>query len=93
MNREEFLELCQPIAELVHSKGEDYNQGMTQDMYFPFAHKSYVQMIFIKTMRLVSLLLKPGAPKHESIEDTVKDLIAYCIFYIKFLKEEANAGK
>lgn len=90
MDHAEFLSLCEPIAQLVDKKGRDYNSGTTMASYFPFGHKSYVQMIFLKTMRLISLVIKEDKPIYDSILDTAMDLVAYTIFYIKFLKEKRD---
>jgi hypothetical protein len=86
MNRQDYLDLINPAARLVESKGEDYNaNGPTLRMYFPFRDVSYIQMIHLKALRLVSLSGNPK-PNHESVKDTVYDLINYAVFYLDFLE-------
>lgn len=89
MNKQEFMALAEEVADLVTKKAEDY-QGETAklDDYFPFHHYSYVQMIWTKTLRLLTLTRrKEGqAINFDSIDDTTKDLIAYAIFYRAYLK-------
>jgi len=88
MTKEEFMALVEPIADLIGKKGEDYNEGsVTIDQYMPFKHRSYVHMIFLKALRAVSLVNKSTEPNFESIDDTVKDLIAYAVFYLGYLAD------
>ena len=84
-----IAEACQ----LVLKKSEDYNRDALEkggtdsakrDVYFPFYHFSYAQMIHTKAQRLNSLVLRLAegkAPNFESTEDTLKDLINYASFY------------
>ena len=58
--------------------------------YFPFDDLSYIQMIHIKTKRLVSLIKTSNQHEHESIEDNLLDLINYASYYYEFLKGEFN---
>lgn len=93
MDRAEFIRLCEPVAELVDRKGKDYNQGVRLEQYFPLGHASHITMIHLKALRLVSLLLKDGEPVFESIDDTCSDLLAYVVFYLKFLEGKRNEPK
>jgi hypothetical protein len=87
MTGEQYLALVQPLVELVAKKHADYNAFNTLESYFPFGHLYYVQMLHIKTQRLVSLCAGgAAAARNESIEDTVNDLINYAVFYKDFLK-------
>jgi hypothetical protein len=89
MNRQHFLDLITPLADLVEKKHSDYDTGGVElEDYFPFGHESYVQMMHVKVMRLVALTNAKKAPEFEKIEDTVKDLINYSVFYLDFLHEE-----
>ena len=54
--------------------------------YFPFGHKSYVQMIHTKTTRLVALLKSDTTPENESIDDNLLDLINYASYYYEWRK-------
>ena len=85
---------------LVLKKSADYNRlGMAdrpsnaeeaaafadRDAYFPFGLASYVQMLHVKTQRLVSLTAKAaqGAPNFEGVRDTALDLINYASFLVE----------
>lgn len=85
MRKQELLDLVTPVAELVETKGGDYQNKVTLEQYFPFGDKSYVHMLNTKVLRLISLADKQGDPSFESIKDSVYDLVAYAAFYIKYL--------
>jgi hypothetical protein len=98
MTEEEFLAVVKPVAELVGKKSQDYGTALEEvegwiirmDEYFPFEHRSYVQMIWTKALRLLSLT-KTGQtrkPNFEGIEDTVNDMIAYLVFYRDYLNRK-----
>lgn len=91
MTKEEFMALMEPIGDLVGAKHQDYNAGAVKlDQYFPFKHKSYVHTIYTKVLRLVSLTSREVTPRFESVEDSVKDCVAYCAFYLDYLKKEVG---
>jgi len=58
--------------------------------YFPFGNKSFVQMIHVKTKRLVNLTKSLQPPQNESIEDNLIDLINYASYYYEWLKGELH---
>lgn len=77
------------LAELRAKKGNDYNTSVQLVDYFPFGHQSYVQMVYLKALRLVSLteVTSQGRePNFESVEDTVLDLLNYATFYAEWLE-------
>lgn len=71
-------------VELCIKKSQDYNNGQdkpaSRSEYFPFGLLSYAQMLHTKTQRLNSLAQQTKAPNHESIRDTLIDLINYAGF-------------
>jgi len=76
------------VVELRLKKGNDYNSGVELKDYFPFGHESYSQMVYLKGLRLVSLvkLLRQGKSAiFEGIYDTVLDSINYAVFYGEWL--------
>jgi len=88
MTPEEFDALILPVKELMVKKSRDYGN---EDLhaYFPFGHKSYVQMLFTKVMRLVSLSRRATEkPNFESRYDSVIDLINYSVFYLDYLQRD-----
>lgn len=88
MTKAEFMALMEPISNLVDAKHQDYNAGVVKlEQYFPFGHQSYVQNIHTKVLRLVSLVDRGQiSPRFEPVEDTVMDCIAYCAFYLAYIR-------
>lgn len=79
-----YLEILEESKKLaLEERGEDYNnEGIKIMDYFPFNDVSYLQMIWLKTLRLRSL---KNAPKGKKLED-IRDLINYAAFYGAWLK-------
>ena len=72
--------------ELSERKAKDYDSDLIKrEHYFPFGLQSYVTMLNMKTLRLISLLTNGREPQHESIEDSLKDLLNYTIFTLTSL--------
>ena len=89
MKKLEFLAVCEPVAKLVERKSEDYQRSLVKhDEYFIFGHKSYVQMLRTKILRLTSLVGDEQDCNFESIEDSVMDALAYTVFYLAYLQAE-----
>lgn len=74
-----FLE----ISQLRATKSADYNGSVNLKEYFPFGLTSYAQMLWVKTLRLRSLIETKSTPNHESLRDTLKDLINYACYAIE----------
>jgi hypothetical protein len=89
MDRARYLQLLEPALKLTVTKTQDYDNGGKDDLhvYFPFLDKSYVQMLHMKTQRLVSLTKQAKQPNHESVKDSVLDLINYAVFYLDYLDQ------
>ena len=93
MDRLRFLELIEPALKLVVSKGQDYNANAIQlAEYFPFKDKSYQQMLHMKVLRMRSLLDKGSAPNHDSLLDSVYDLVNYAVFYLDYLEPKETVS-
>lgn len=90
MDQSHYLRLLEPAIELVAKKHEDYNNGADVHAYFPFGDKSYVQMLHIKTQRLVTLAASSGQPNFETRKDSVLDLVNYAVFYLDYLEHQAK---
>lgn len=86
MNREQYLKLINPAIEIVVKKHEDYNRETNVHTYFPFGDKSYVQMLHVKSQRLVSLNKTAAPANFESTKDTLLDMINYAVFYLEALE-------
>lgn len=97
MKKQEYLDvIAEPMA-LCTKKSKDYQGAETSiglHDYFPFADASYVQMLWVKVLRLVSLTSQTGEPNFESTKDSVVDLINYAVFYLQYLQslEQDDAG-
>lgn len=78
-------------AKLRAKKQKDYSDIKS---YFPFEDKSYIQMIYVKTKRLVTLISSNSQPVNESIKDSVIDLLNYASYYYEYLegKNELQSG-
>ena len=74
-------------AKLRAVKGSDYG-GINE--YFPFGHMSYVQMIHIKTKRLVNLTQNALSPQNESITDNILDLLNYASYYYEWMRGDLD---
>ena len=86
MDRTHYLTLIEPAIALVARKSEDYQSAaVALEDYFPFGDKSYVQMLHVKTMRLVSLANNSN-PNFEAAQDSVLDLINYAVFYLEYFQ-------
>tara|TARA_R110000868_G_scaffold5782_1_gene33934 strand:- start:13934 stop:14221 length:288 start_codon:yes stop_codon:yes gene_type:complete len=87
MDRARYEALINPAIAIVIKKHQDYNNGGRDELqdYFPFGMKSYVQMIHVKSMRLVSLAKQNKPANFESEVDTLLDLINYCVFTLDAL--------
>jgi hypothetical protein len=74
---------------LSERKARDYQGGgVERDAYFPFGVKSYVQMLVVKVLRLVSLARQDGKAQHEGIADSARDLINYSAFLVDRLERD-----
>lgn len=93
MTGEEFDAIVAPIRNLIAKKGEDYNHAVKLQEYFPFGQKSYVQMCYMKAMRMRSLVQQNTTPNFDSMKDTVQDEIAYAVFFLAFLEAEEQRAK
>ncbi len=85
---------------LVLKKSNDYNrseldvadQHSARDVYFPFGHASYAQMLHVKSQRINSLVdaeLKGRPTNFEGLRDTALDLINYASFLAERLERDA----
>lgn len=84
MERQRYFDIVDSLYGLHKAKSDDYG---SEREYFPFGQISYIQMLHVKTKRLVTLAQETdGNINFESIEDTVKDLTNYCIFFLDFLE-------
>lgn len=82
----EFLIGC---LKLIQSKGADYNAGgVRRDDYWLYGERSIMHCIWQKTLRLRSLIDSGYLPVHESMQDTLMDLINYCLFLAMYSKKE-----
>jgi hypothetical protein len=79
--------------DIVVKKGQDYNNKASIHDYFPLGDASYFQMMFVKVLRLKSLISKDGPANFDSKLDTVIDLINYAVFYAEYLQKLEKADE
>lgn len=78
-SKDPYLRVLAELATLRDRKSADYNEhGVELEDYFPFGFISYVQMIWVKVLRIRSLVNEDGL--NESVQDSLRDLINYAIF-------------
>lgn len=85
-------EILDGVTEVFEKKNKDYNGGVTLQSYFPFGLKSHAQMVHVKAQRVVSLAVQDKPPHHESVVDSLKDVINYATFAIMAIEEGWHDG-
>lgn len=96
MGRPALIDIFHPALvranDILRKKSEDYGTvgDYAKERYFPFGHKSYLQMIHTKVERLVSVVAQGDCPSFESIDDTLLDLINYSAFYWAWIQEDSE---
>lgn len=82
---EKMLRVVTEIVELLEKKNNDYGNSATQT-YEEYGDVAFFVRISDKINRLKSLTInnKTQEVKDESIEDTVKDIIGYCLLYLEW---------
>tara|TARA_R100000742_G_C4254894_1_gene72887 strand:+ start:290 stop:913 length:624 start_codon:yes stop_codon:yes gene_type:complete len=82
---ENMSDLFKDATQVQMKKDKDYNQQSNLDDYFPFGEVSYIQMIYIKALRMVNIA-KSEKIHNESMQDSLIDLVNYASFMYKKLK-------
>lgn len=79
------------LTQLRKNKGGDYNaEDIMIDDYFPFQEESYVQMIYLKALRMVALCKKArvgGEPNYEGLPGSLVDILNYATFFGEWMIE------
>tara|TARA_R100000231_G_scaffold108138_1_gene80046 strand:+ start:480 stop:1088 length:609 start_codon:yes stop_codon:yes gene_type:complete len=84
---EKLPDLFEEATKVQIQKDHDYNSQSNLKDYFPFGLVSYIQMIYIKALRMVNIAKQKNI-KNESMEDSLIDLVNYCSFMYKELKDK-----
>lgn len=98
MTKEEQIEHIRLFTDrmkgLLESKGNDYSNDdrlsvfkLTAVLCHTTPEKVVLDKIITKVMRLSNLLSK-GQPNHESIDDTIIDLVNYAVLLDQIIKEK-----
>lgn len=79
--------ICERIVSDLMKKNEDYDDA------FGKLFRKYGEIVFVvhleeKVNRFLSLLNKD--PNFEKKEDTIKDIIGYCLLYLNLMKEKED---
>lgn len=84
MNEAKIKELAMSIAELVNKKNADYGDSYMK-LRDRFGWQSFIIRLYDKLFRLENLFQAvDGAKVDESIEDTLKDIIGYCLLELLY---------
>ena len=88
---EKMLRVVNEIVALLEQKNNDYGNSATQT-YEEYGDLAFFVRISDKINRLKSLTInnKTQEVKDESIEDTVKDIIGYCLLYLEWKNSEED---
>ncbi len=91
LDEQKFKDMAQEIVDLVIRKNHDYG-----DSYFQiredFGPASFIIRLADKFNRLQTLQSKPNKVE-ESIEDTIKDIMGYCLLELYYLQNQRNTIK
>lgn len=97
LKNKESIEVLNECIKLQMSKGSDYQSATStvkQAHYYPRGIESLYDMLNTKMLRIRSLLDKESvisnSVQHESIEDSLKDLINYASFSVEYLRQEMD---
>lgn len=93
MDKQLFMEHCEVVANLVELKSKDYQGSIFKlDDYFPLGDVSYAQMLWVKSLRVMSLAQQRATDvgKEAALWDSLMDLVAYAVFYMEYLKGEGD---
>lgn len=75
-----FMRALALLASVHLRKHADYNaHGISLEEYFPFGRVSYVQMCWVKVLRMRSLA-ESESILNEPFKDSIIDLASYAIF-------------
>lgn len=85
MDKNSFFNITAEAFKLHEAKSGDYG---SETQYFPFGDTSYIQMMYVKTLRMVQLYQSGEEPAFESVRDTALDLLNYTVFFIKHLDDQ-----
>jgi hypothetical protein len=82
-----LLRILAEAYSLQAAKSADYNSVIQRDTYWVFGPTSIVQMLWIKVLRMVSLVQKSDH-RFESLEDSALDLINYAAFLVEYTRRK-----
>ena len=84
-----FANILSEVADLKAKKSQDYQgSSIEQSEYFPYGQLSFNHMLWTKVLRIRSVSDQNGSQNFESIEDSLKDLIAYATMNIEWIREQ-----
>ena len=80
-------------VEIYTKKSEDYNNESAVEEYFPFGNISYLQLIHMKYLRIMSVAKSHSKPNFESLEDSLLDMINYCSVFVSYIQNSKGADE
>lgn len=86
-----ITEAIQSATAILAQRSADYDGAFIDD-YMPFGMVSYIQMVHLKTMRLVSICRNQqgGIEELSRYRDSLIDLLNYTLFAIAYLNLEES---
>lgn len=81
-NVKKFREIAEQICNLYEKKNEDYDDVFSKVAEIEMCKGYPYGTILAKSGRLESILKNKGLANFEGIDDTIRDLAAYCIMTI-----------
>ena len=83
-----FRKILTEVADLKERKSQDYQgSSFNESDYFPYGQQSFNHMLWTKILRIRSTSEQPDV-NFESVEDSLKDLIAYATMNIEWLRSD-----
>jgi hypothetical protein len=84
-----FANILSEVIDLKAKKSADYQgSSIKQSEYFPYGQVSFNHMLHTKILRIRSVSEQNGSQNFESLEDSLKDLIAYAAMNIEWIREQ-----
>ena len=89
-----FASILSEVADLKAKKSQDYQgSSISQAEYFPYGQVSFNHMLHTKILRIRSVSDQGGSQNFESLEDSLKDLIAYATMNIEWIRDQESPVK
>lgn len=82
-----FDKVLDDVSYIFNERSEKYDVATNPVDHFPFGSSSYLQLMWMKFLRIYSGLREYNADVVESVDDSIIDLIAYGVMLRIYLTE------